>query len=44
VRAACTVEEEVCSVFWWGDLRERDLLEDLGIDGRILKIDLQEMG
>jgi hypothetical protein len=22
--------------FWWGDLREKDYLEDLGIDGRII--------
>jgi hypothetical protein len=22
--------------FWWGDMRERDNLEDLGIDGRII--------
>ena len=22
--------------FWWGDLRERDHLEDLGIKGRII--------
>lgn len=22
--------------FWWGNLSERDYLEDLGIDGRIL--------
>jgi len=21
--------------FWWGNLRERDFFEDLGIDGRI---------
>jgi hypothetical protein len=24
---------EVHTGFWWGDLRERDLLEDLGVDG-----------
>jgi hypothetical protein len=22
--------------YWWGDLRERDHLEDLGLDGRII--------
>ena len=22
--------------FWWGNLRERDHLEDLGVDGRII--------
>jgi len=22
--------------FWWGHLRERDYLEDLGVDGRII--------
>jgi hypothetical protein len=27
--------------FWWGNLRERDKMEDLGVDGRIiLKVDL----
>jgi hypothetical protein len=30
--------------FWWEDLRERDYLEDLGLDGRvILKMGLQEV-
>jgi hypothetical protein len=27
---------EVHTVFWWGNLRERDHLEDLGLDGRII--------
>jgi hypothetical protein len=30
---------------WWGDLRERDNLKHLGIDGKDnIKIDLQEVG
>jgi hypothetical protein len=29
---------EVDTEFWWGDLRKRDQLEDLGVDGsRLLK-------
>ena len=28
------VEEH--TVFWWGNLRERDHLEDPGVDGRII--------
>ena len=24
------------TAFWWGDLRERDHLEDLGVDGRVI--------
>jgi len=28
--------ERVLTGFWWGDLRERDHLEDLGIDWRII--------
>ena len=27
---------EVHTGFWWGDLRERGDLEDLGVDGRII--------
>jgi hypothetical protein len=36
---------EVHTGFWWGNLRERDHLEDLGIDERIiLKSILKEAG
>ena len=36
---------EVYTGFWWGNLRKRDHLEDLGLDGRInTKTDLQEVG
>jgi len=27
---------EVCTEFWWGNLWERDHLEDPGVDGRII--------
>jgi len=27
---------DVCTEFWWGNLKERDHLEDSGVDGRIL--------
>jgi len=27
---------EVYTGFWWGNLRERDHLEDSGVDGRII--------
>jgi hypothetical protein len=30
--------------FWWGKTKKRDHLEDLGIDGRITKMDFQETG
>ena len=26
----------MCKGFWWGSLRERDLLGVLGVDGRII--------
>jgi hypothetical protein len=35
---------EVHTEFWWANLRERDHLEDPGLDGRlILKMDIQEV-
>jgi hypothetical protein len=39
---ACMGRGEVHIGFWWGNKRERDPLEDSGVDGRImLKLDLQ---
>jgi hypothetical protein len=35
-RVAHTVEGEVHIGHWWGDLRERDHLEDVGVDGMII--------
>ena len=29
-------KEEACTEFWWGNLKERDLMGDLGVDGRII--------
>jgi hypothetical protein len=35
----------VCTGFWWGKLRERDHLEDPGVDGSTkIKMYLQEVG
>ena len=34
--AACMGEIEVYTAFWWEDLRERDHLEDLSEDARII--------
>jgi hypothetical protein len=28
--------EEVYTGFWWGNVRERDHLEDSGVDGRMI--------
>jgi hypothetical protein len=30
------VRGEVCTGLWWGNLRKRDHLLDLGVDGRII--------
>jgi hypothetical protein len=27
---------EACTGFWWGKMKERDHLEDPGVDGRII--------
>jgi hypothetical protein len=30
------VKGEACTVFWWGNLRERDHWGDPGVDGRMI--------
>jgi len=38
-------EKERCiQGFWWGNLREREHLEDPGADGRITLKNIQEVG
>jgi hypothetical protein len=34
----------VCTEFCWGNLKERDHFGDPGVDGRIIKMDIQEFG
>jgi hypothetical protein len=37
-------DERYIQGFRWGNLSEGDHLEDLGVDGKIIKMDLQELG
>ena len=43
------IQEEMYIVYWWENLKERDSLEDLGIDERVVlkcilkKLDANEM-
>jgi alpha-glucosidase (family GH31 glycosyl hydrolase) len=39
---ACMGEERKCTKFWWETLKERDYLEDRGIDG--IRMDLRDIG
>jgi len=33
-----------CNLIWWGDMRERDHLEDQGVDGGNIDVDIQAVG
>jgi hypothetical protein len=38
-------EEKKCTGFWWESPKERDHLENRGVDGRMeIKMDLKEIG
>jgi len=41
-RACSAYWRDACTGFWWRNLRERDHLEDQGLDGRILSWILQK--
>jgi hypothetical protein len=44
-RTSSTQRAEVDTWFWWGNMRERNHLEDPGVDGRIiLKMGFLEVG
>jgi hypothetical protein len=30
------IRREIHTGFWWGSVKERDRLEDLGVDGRVI--------
>jgi hypothetical protein len=34
--AYSTYGGEKCTLFWWGDVRKRDNLEELGVDGSVI--------
>ena len=42
--STCGGRVEVHTGFWWGNQRERNHLEDPGVDGRVIKKDFQEVG
>jgi hypothetical protein len=37
-QVACMGKREMHTGFWWGNLKEREPLEDLGVDSRIILI------
>jgi hypothetical protein len=39
IGVACSTYGEVHTGFWWGNLRERDHLEEPGIDGIFMKLE-----
>ena len=43
VHVARMGRREMHTEFWWGNLTDRDHLEDLGVDGKILRQNLPRM-